>query len=176
MQRAGVPEAVWTARSKPEIALQELQRLLQAGVSFGAVVTDAGYGISAPFRQALSALGLRVRPAGRGRSARCSLRSTTSDRRRLVNSIDEFQVPLLVVRNAGSFRKLFKDCLPLALPNGVQSGDDWCCASDNRRHMLLLCERIAFSNVIAGTFHGLEDVVGDHIAPITNSCRPETIP
>jgi SRSO17 transposase len=58
LQRAGVPAAVWTARSKPEIALQELQRLLQAGVSFGAVVTDAGYGISAPFRQALSALGL----------------------------------------------------------------------------------------------------------------------
>jgi SRSO17 transposase len=41
MQRAGVPEAVWTARSKPEIALRELQRLLQAGVSFGAVVTTA---------------------------------------------------------------------------------------------------------------------------------------
>jgi SRSO17 transposase len=40
MQRAGVPEAVWTARSKPEIALRELQRL-QAGVSFGAVVTTA---------------------------------------------------------------------------------------------------------------------------------------
>jgi hypothetical protein len=33
--------------------------------------------------------------------------------------------------------------------------------------MLLLCERIAFSNVIAGTFHGLEDGVGDDIAPIT---------
>jgi hypothetical protein len=31
---------------------------MQAGVSFGAVVTDAGYGISAPFRQGLSALGL----------------------------------------------------------------------------------------------------------------------
>jgi SRSO17 transposase len=31
---------------------------MQAGVSFGAVLADAGYGISAPFRQALSALGL----------------------------------------------------------------------------------------------------------------------
>jgi SRSO17 transposase len=31
--------------------------LLQAGVSFGAVLADAGYGGSAPFRQALSALG-----------------------------------------------------------------------------------------------------------------------
>jgi SRSO17 transposase len=58
LQHAGVPEAFWTERSKPEIALEELKRLLQAGVGFGAVVTDAGYGISAPFRQALSALGL----------------------------------------------------------------------------------------------------------------------
>ena len=45
-------------RSKPEIALAELRRVMQAGVSFGAVLADAGYGISAPFRQALSALGL----------------------------------------------------------------------------------------------------------------------
>jgi SRSO17 transposase len=59
LQHAGVPEAFWAERSKPEIALTELQRVMQAGVSFGAVVTDAGYGISAPFRQALSALGLR---------------------------------------------------------------------------------------------------------------------
>src|SRR3712207_2619715 len=59
LQHAGVPEAFWVERSKPEIALAELQRVMQAGVSFGAVVTDAGYGISAPFRQALSALGLK---------------------------------------------------------------------------------------------------------------------
>src|SRR5918997_3215758 len=58
LQHAGVPEAFWTECSKPEIALTELQRLMQAGVSFGAVVADAGYGISAPFRQALTALGL----------------------------------------------------------------------------------------------------------------------
>jgi SRSO17 transposase len=59
LQHAGVPERFWAERSKPEIALEELKRLLQAGVSFGAVLADAGYGISAPFRQALSALGLR---------------------------------------------------------------------------------------------------------------------
>jgi SRSO17 transposase len=47
-----------TERSKPEIALEELKRVMRAGVSFGAVLADAGYGISAPFRQALSALGL----------------------------------------------------------------------------------------------------------------------
>jgi SRSO17 transposase len=58
LQHAGVPEAFWVERSKPEIALEELKRLLQAGVSFGAVLADAGYGISAPFRQALSGLGL----------------------------------------------------------------------------------------------------------------------
>jgi SRSO17 transposase len=58
LQHAGVPKTFWVERSKPEIALAELQRVMQAGVSFGAVVTDAGYGISAPFRQALSALGL----------------------------------------------------------------------------------------------------------------------
>jgi SRSO17 transposase len=58
LKHAGVPETLWVERSKPEIALEELQRMMQAGVSFGAVVTDAGYGISAPFRQGLSALGL----------------------------------------------------------------------------------------------------------------------
>jgi SRSO17 transposase len=57
LQHAGVPEAFWTQRSKPEIALDELERVMQAGVSFGAVVMDAGYGMSAPFRQGLSALG-----------------------------------------------------------------------------------------------------------------------
>jgi SRSO17 transposase len=57
LRHAGVPEAFRVERSKPEIALEELKHLLQAGVSFGAVVTDAGYGMSAPFRQGLSALG-----------------------------------------------------------------------------------------------------------------------
>ena len=58
MRRAGVPDAFQTERSKPEIALAELTRALKAGVRFRAVVADAGYGISAAFRQALSALGL----------------------------------------------------------------------------------------------------------------------
>jgi SRSO17 transposase len=59
LRHAGVPEAFWTERSKPVIALTELQRVMQAGVSFGAVLADAGYGISASFRRALSALGLK---------------------------------------------------------------------------------------------------------------------
>src|ERR687885_885807 len=58
MQRAGVPEAYRAPRSKPEVALAELDRALEAGVRFGFVVADAGYGISAAFRQALSARGL----------------------------------------------------------------------------------------------------------------------
>src|ERR687884_514281 len=59
MARAGVPEAFRAPRSKPEVALSELDRVLEAGVRFGIVVADAGYGISAAFRQALSARGLR---------------------------------------------------------------------------------------------------------------------
>ncbi len=59
LHRAGVPETFWVARSKPEMALEELQRMMHAGVNFGAVLADAGYGISAPFRQGLSALGLQ---------------------------------------------------------------------------------------------------------------------
>jgi SRSO17 transposase len=56
--RAGVPEAEMTPRSKGEIALAELDRLRAAGVRFGTVLADAGYGASAAFRQALSERGL----------------------------------------------------------------------------------------------------------------------
>ena len=55
LERAGVPAEFRSARAKPEIALAELDRLIGAGVRFGAVLADAGYGMSAPFRQALSA-------------------------------------------------------------------------------------------------------------------------
>jgi SRSO17 transposase len=58
LARAGVPETHHAHRTKPEIALLELERVLKAGVRFSAVVADAGYGISAAFRQALSARGL----------------------------------------------------------------------------------------------------------------------
>ena len=47
-----------TFRSKPEIALEEIDRVLAAGVRFGCVLADAGRGRSAPFRQALSERGL----------------------------------------------------------------------------------------------------------------------
>jgi SRSO17 transposase len=51
---AGVPEEHRRARAKTEIALEGIDRLVAAGVRFGRVVADAGYGISAAFRQGLS--------------------------------------------------------------------------------------------------------------------------
>lgn len=59
MGKAGVPEHWRAPRTKPEIALAEIDRILAAGVRFGAVLTDAGYGLSAPFRQGLDARGLK---------------------------------------------------------------------------------------------------------------------
>jgi len=58
LDRAGVPAEYRSARTKSEIALAELDRRIAAGVRFGAVRADAGYGMSAEFRQALSARGL----------------------------------------------------------------------------------------------------------------------
>jgi SRSO17 transposase len=58
MIKAGVPEEFRRPRTKPEIAIEEIDRIAAAGVHFGCVLADAGYGLSAPFRQALSARGL----------------------------------------------------------------------------------------------------------------------
>jgi SRSO17 transposase len=58
LARAGVPVEYRTARSKPEIALAEIDRVMAAGVRFGCVLADAGYGLSAPFRQGLTTRGL----------------------------------------------------------------------------------------------------------------------
>jgi SRSO17 transposase len=59
MANAAVPDACRAARTKPEIALVEIDRILAAGVRFGAVLADAGHGLSAPFRQGLDARGLK---------------------------------------------------------------------------------------------------------------------
>src|ERR671913_508183 len=56
--RAGVPEAEVAPRSKGEIALAELDRVLAAGARFGVVLADAGYGMSAEFRRGLDERGL----------------------------------------------------------------------------------------------------------------------
>jgi SRSO17 transposase len=50
-KRAGVPVEYRAARTKPEIALAEIDRVMAAGMRFGCVLADAGYGLSAPFRQ-----------------------------------------------------------------------------------------------------------------------------
>lgn len=58
LRRAYVPEDHQAFRSKPEIAIEEIDRIRAAGVRFGCILADAGYGLSGPFRQALSARGL----------------------------------------------------------------------------------------------------------------------
>jgi SRSO17 transposase len=55
LKRAGVPAEYRAARTKPEIALAEIDRVIAAGVRFGCVLADAGYGMSAPLRQGLTA-------------------------------------------------------------------------------------------------------------------------
>ena len=55
LKRAGVPAEYRTARTKPEMGLAELDRVIAAGVRFGCVLADAGYGMSAPFRHGLTA-------------------------------------------------------------------------------------------------------------------------
>jgi SRSO17 transposase len=56
-QKTGVPRDV-TFRPKWRIAIDELKRLRQAGVRFGTVLADAGYGVCAGFRQELTELSL----------------------------------------------------------------------------------------------------------------------
>jgi len=55
LKRAGVPAEYRMARTKPEMALVEIDRVIAAGVRFGCVLADAGYGLSGPFRQGLTA-------------------------------------------------------------------------------------------------------------------------
>lgn len=58
MINAGVPEQFRQARTKPELAIEEIDGIATAGVRFGCVLADAGYGLSVPFLQAPSARGL----------------------------------------------------------------------------------------------------------------------
>jgi SRSO17 transposase len=55
LKRAGVSIEYQVARTKPEIALAEVDRAISAGVRFGCVLADSDYGMSAPFRQGLTA-------------------------------------------------------------------------------------------------------------------------
>ena len=58
LDKAEVPDIFRRLLTKPEIALEEIDRLLGLNVRFGVVLADAGYGLSAPFRQGLSARSL----------------------------------------------------------------------------------------------------------------------
>jgi SRSO17 transposase len=82
LKRAGVPVEHRAARTKPEIALAEIDRVLAAGVRFGCVLADAGYGLSAPFRQGLTARpGLGSRHPGASESLSGDGQADLSDRR-----------------------------------------------------------------------------------------------
>jgi SRSO17 transposase len=59
MARARVPEHRHRALTKPEIAIEEIDRVIASGARFGCVLADSGYGSSGPFRQALSERSLR---------------------------------------------------------------------------------------------------------------------
>ena len=59
MARARVPEGRQTALTKPEIAIEEIDRIIASGAPFGCVLADSGYGSSGSFRQALSERGLK---------------------------------------------------------------------------------------------------------------------
>jgi SRSO17 transposase len=58
MARAHVPQDRQMALTKPEIAIEEIDRVIACGARFGYVLADAGYGSSKSFRQALSERGL----------------------------------------------------------------------------------------------------------------------
>jgi SRSO17 transposase len=58
MARARVPKDRQTVLTKPEIAIEEIDRVIASGARFGCVLADSGYGSSGSFRQALSDRGL----------------------------------------------------------------------------------------------------------------------
>ena len=61
-RKAGMPDDI-VFQTKPEIALGPIRAALLAGVPRAVVLTDAGYGVDAAFRDGLTALGL---PSGVG--------------------------------------------------------------------------------------------------------------
>ncbi len=59
MARAGVPKDRQVALPKPQIAIEEIDRVIVSGVRFGLVLAGSGYGSSGSFRQARSERGLK---------------------------------------------------------------------------------------------------------------------
>jgi len=58
MARARIPKDRQRVLTKPQIAIEEIDRVIASGVRFGCVLADAGYGSGGTFRQALSQRGL----------------------------------------------------------------------------------------------------------------------
>src|SRR5438270_9084849 len=58
LRAAQVPLRFWRFRTKGQIALDLLDQVRAEGLPGQVVVTDAGYGVSGPFREALAARGL----------------------------------------------------------------------------------------------------------------------
>jgi SRSO17 transposase len=56
-RKTGVPEDV-SFKTKPEIALEQIEAACEAGLARGVVLTDAGYGCNTNLRTSVSALGL----------------------------------------------------------------------------------------------------------------------
>lgn len=59
MVRARVPKDRQIALTKPEIAIEEIDRVIASGARFSCVLADSGYGSGEPFRQALTERGLK---------------------------------------------------------------------------------------------------------------------
>ena len=57
-QESDLGFAAEVRRSKPEMALVEINRMMAAGVRFSCAMAETGNGLSAPFRQGLTARGL----------------------------------------------------------------------------------------------------------------------
>ena len=58
MAQARVPKKTGR-RTQPEIAIEEIDRVIASGARFGPVLANSGYGSSGSFRQALSERGLK---------------------------------------------------------------------------------------------------------------------
>jgi SRSO17 transposase len=58
MAQARIPKDKQAVLTKPQIAIEEIDRVIASGVHFGCVLADCGYGSGGEFRQALSKRGL----------------------------------------------------------------------------------------------------------------------